>query len=366
VVTSAIDALVFTPIGHNTAPGGAVATGFTIAVTDMSDRFATNGITTVDGTVYQEAAAALPPITEIVHVGSPGTALIAVSNATPDDGFSESLAAALLSVTGNIGIASAGPTGDIVAGTTNTGSLAVSFSTAQAGTLSGTGTIGLISDGGLGVHSIDGLGQTALPDQTVAVNIVVDNYANAELTSDGNLTSNGVGTNAFTLNLGSATEGGTALSANLEVLNSVLGPADWLSGTLAASGSGQFTNAGFGAFGTINAAGSLDAPGVSLATNQLGVFTESVVLAPMDTNAGGFSQVPTAQTVIVTRTIVPLGTALGDVHMVPFDGLHYDFQAVGAFKLTRSAVPGYTLQIQIETAADAADHAASYTTETAA
>jgi hypothetical protein len=321
---------------------------------------------TVAGTVYREAAAALLPVSEIVHVGDPGTASISVSNTDPTDGYSESLIAALIGTSGNIGIASGGPTGDIAAGATNTSALAVSFSTAQAGTISGTGTIGLTSDGGTGLDSLDGLGQTPLADQTVAVNVTVDNYANAELTSDGNLTSNGIGSNAFTLNLGSAIEGAASLSADLSVLNDVLGPADWLSGTLAASGSDQFTNSGFGTFGTINSGGSLDAGSVSLATNLLGVFSESIVLTPMDTNAEGFSEVMAAQTVTVTGTIVPIGTALGDVHMVTFDGLHYDFQAVGAFELTRSTVPGDDFQIQIQTAPDAADHAVSYTTEAAA
>jgi hypothetical protein len=319
---------------------------------------------TVTGSVYREAAAALLPISEIVHVGDPGTAFLSVSNTDPTDNYSEDLIAALIGTSGSIGIAHGGPTGGIPAGETNTSALAVSFSTAQAGTISGTGTIELTSDGGIGPDSIDNLGTTVLGDQTVPVSITVDNYAVAELTSDGNLTSNG--SNAFTLNLGTATEGAGALSANLNVLNDVLGPSDWLSGSLDVSGSGQFGNDGFGSFGTIVAGGSLDAGSVSLATNQLGVFDETIVLTPMDTNADGFSEVVAAQTVTVTGTIVPKGIAQGDVHIVTFDGLHYDFQADGAFILTRSTVPGDDFQIQIQTAPDAANHAVSYTTEAAA
>jgi hypothetical protein len=331
----------------------------TLGVADLPDQDIT-----VTGSVYREAAATLLPINEIVHVGDSGTASFAVSNTDPADGYSESLIAALIGTSGDISIGGAGPTGDMLAGATNSSALGVGFSTAQAGTISGTGTIALTSDGGTGPDSIDGLGTTALGDQTVGVNVTVENYARAELTSNGNLTANGP--NAFTLNLGSTTEGAAALSAGLGVLNDVGGPADWLSGTLAVSGSGQFGNDGFGGFGTLGAGGSLDAGSMSLTTNQLGTFSETIVLTPMDSNADGFAEVLAAQTVTVVGTITPTGTAQGDVHMATYDGLHYDFQADGDFVLTRSTVPGNDFQIQIATAPDAANHAVSYTTEAAA
>jgi hypothetical protein len=156
------------------------------------------------------------------------------------------------------------------------------------------------------------------------------------------------------------------LSADLSVLNDVLGPSDRLGGTYAVNGSSQFNNTGFGAFGTIDAGESVAAGSVSLATNQLGTFSESIVLTPMDGNADGFSEMMAAQTVMVVGTITPIGTANGDVHMVTYDGLHYDFQADGDFVLTRSTVPGDDFQVQIQTAPDAADNAVSYTTEAAA
>jgi hypothetical protein len=54
------------------------------------------------------------------------------------------------------------------------------------------------------------------------------------------------------------------------------------------------------------------------------------------------------------------------VHMVTFDGLHYNFQAVGDYVLTRSTVPDDTFQIQIETAPYAPNHDTSVTMEVAA
>ena len=321
---------------------------------------------TVTGSVYREAAAVLLPVNEIVHVGDPGTAAISVTNNDPADGYSESLIASLAAASGGFGIAGGGPTGDIAAGQTNDTALAISFSTALAGRISGTGTIGLVSDGGTGEASIDGLGTTVLSDATVPISITVDNYATAELTSSSNLTSNSTGSHAYTLNLGSTTEGGAALTAGLGVLNDVAGPADWLNGSFAVSGRSQFGNSGFGTFGSLVAGASLTAGSVSLATNHVGTFSETLVLTPIDGNADGFSEIMPAQTITVVGTIVPTGVAQGDVHMVTYDGLHYDFQAVGGFELTRSTASGDSFQIQIETQAEPADDAVSYTTEAAA
>ncbi len=316
----------------------------------------------VSGTVYREAATALLPLNEIVHVGDPGTIALPITNSDPSDGFSENLVALLIGASGGLGIAAmATPTGEIAAGQTNTNALALSFATSLAGTVSGTATVGLTSDG----SGIDGLGTTVLTAQTVAANIVVDNFADPVLSSNGNLTQSGP--DAYVLNLGTATQGTTALSANLILGNNAVGPADWLNGTFAASGSGAFSNSGLAAFNTLTAGGSLSVGGVSLSTSQAGVFSETITLSPTDANAGGFDDPLAARTITVTGTIVaPTGTAGGDVHMVTFDGLHYDFQAVGEYVLTRSTAPDSSFQIQIRTAALPTLDAVSVTTEAAA
>ena len=329
----------------------------------------------VAGTSYREAAAALLPLTAIVHVGDPGTAALSISNSDPADGFSERLVALLVSTTGNLGIAANGPTPGIAAGDTNTTALALAFSTAQAGTVSGTATVGLTSDGGTGPGALDGLGVTALSGQTAPVSIVVDNYADPVIASSGNLTASGA--NAYTLDLGTAVQGSAPLSATLTAGNNATGPADWLNGSWTVSGGAAFANSGFGSFSVLNGGTSLTAGGVSLATGAAGVFSETITLSPTDANAAGYSAALPAKTITVTGRIAapgtsgpptapPTGTAEGDVHMMTFDGLRYDFQAAGAFVLTQATAAGDPFQIQIETAADVTINAVSIATKVAA
>jgi hypothetical protein len=161
----------------------------------------------VFGSVYRLAAASITAPGTIVHVNDPGTVTLTVANTDPADGFSENLIASLSGTTGNIGIGSAGPTGDIAAGAGDSTTLKVSFSTAQAGTVSGTATVALTSDGGIGSGSIDRLGTIALAPQNVAVNVTVNNFAVAalsEVSGGGTFTHNG---NNYTLDLGTITQG---------------------------------------------------------------------------------------------------------------------------------------------------------------
>ena len=63
-------------------------------------------------------------------------------------------------------------------------------------------------------------------------------------------------------------------------------------------------------------------------------------------------------------TLVSLAGGSGDVHMVCFDGLRYDFQAVGDFVAVQSNDAGNPWQVQIRT--ESAPGASSITTELAA
>jgi hypothetical protein len=177
-----------------------------------------------------------------------------------------------------------------------------------------------------------------------------------QLSGDGSLTGSGT---SYHLNLGTAQQNASPLFANLGIENSAVVPADNLSGLFTISDFSEFLNTGFDPFSGI-APGSADTePVISLNTGTIGVFTETVVLQPTDTNPSGYSQVENDVTVTVTGTIVappppppppvPTAIAWGDVHLTTFDGLYYNFQAEGEFTLAKSTVAGDGFDVQIRT-----------------
>ncbi len=181
-----------------------------------------------------------------------------------------------------------------------------------------------------------------------------------QLAGDGTLTkTNG----AHVLILGTAEQNGAALYANLAVANAATAPApapaDDLSGLFTISNFTGCLNTSFDPFSSLAAQTTDSAPVVRLGTGTIGVYTETVVLAPQDTNASGYSLAMNAVTLTVTGSIVPMplppppsvptGTAWGDVHITTFDGLFYNFQAAGEFTLARSTLAHDSLDVQIRT-----------------
>ncbi len=97
---------------------------------------------------------------------------------------------------------------------------------------------------------------------------------------------------------------------------------------------------------------------------------------PVEQNGGGgnTNDVP-SQDINVSATVVqpqpppsppPTATSWGDVHMITFDGLTYNFQAAGEFVLAESTVAGDSYQIQIRTAPWSSGATVSVITEIAA
>jgi hypothetical protein len=177
-----------------------------------------------------------------------------------------------------------------------------------------------------------------------------------QLGGDGTLTGSGT---SYSLNLGTQVQNGSDLFANLGVENDTVAPADDLSGQFTITNFTNYLNTGFSPFSDL-APGTADTePVVSLNTGTIGVFTETVVLDPTDTNATGYSGPMNDVTLTVTGTIVPaplpppppLPTAIawGDVHLTTFDGLYYNFMAVGEFTLAKSTVSGDGFDVQIRT-----------------
>ena len=206
------------------------------------------------------------PSGTIVRVGETGSETLTVANNAATDGYSEDLIAGLTGTGGDFNVGTAGPTGDITAGSSST-ALSVSFSTTQAGTATGTATIGLNSDGGTGPGSIDGLGQLALTPRTLDLDAVIDNYATAAIESTGSLSGGG---DEYLLNLGTTGVGDAPLTGNLSLLNDALTgePSDLLDATFAVDGTDPFSNFGFDPLTGIEA-GNDDEAGTQFARHGL-------------------------------------------------------------------------------------------------
>jgi hypothetical protein len=316
-------------VGVGTATAGLSSGSVTLAFASDGSSTDGNGKTAlpsqtvqVSGTVYREAQASVAPVNVIVHVGLAGSQALSITNSAATDGYSEDLIATVASSTG---VSASGSTGDIVAGGTSS-AIAVSFSTAQAGTVSGSVTVGLSSDG----TSIDGFGPTSIGQQVVAVNATVDNYAVAtleELSGGGTWSQNGT---SYTLSLGNLAEGASPVTVALGVLNNVTGPADLLSGSFATSGGSAFTPSGFAPFSGL-AAGQADlSPSVTLSTGTAGSFTETITLDPTGSNAGGYSAALSPETLTITGTVVVSPPVLTTLVGQPVDGSTIEVQGTGA------------------------------------
>jgi hypothetical protein len=259
---------------------------------------------TVSGPVYREAEAGVALTDPVVHVGDPETDALSVTNIDPADGYSEDLIAAVSATSGQLGIVSAGPIGELAAGTSDTSALAANFSTAQAGTIAGSVTLTLTSDGGVGAGSIDGLGTIQLAPQVFDVTATINNYATAELENISG--GSDIDVTDGTIDLGTLGLGTSPVAIDLAVLNAAAGPADLLTGSFDISGDSAFINSGFDAIAGGLAAGEADTlPTVSLATSAAGVFSETITLDATGSNASGYSGALTPETLTITGTIVP-------------------------------------------------------------
>lgn len=292
-------------VGLGTAAAGAQSGSVTLGFLSDGQGIDGGGTTALpsqtvqlSGAVYREAAPSVAalPANFIVHVGDTVAQPLAIANADPADGYSENLIATVGGTSG--GVTAAGSTGDIAAQATST-AIALGFSTAQAGTVSGGVTVNFQSDG----TGIDGFAPAGIGGETIPVDATIDNYAVAaieELSGGGSFTQTGT---RYTLNLGTVAAGAAPITVDLGILNNVAGPADLLSGNFATTGSTAFTLAGFGAFSGL-AAGQADTqPSVVFNPGAAGTFTETITLDPTGSNASGYSNPLAAETLTITGTV---------------------------------------------------------------
>jgi Hint domain len=261
----------------------------------------TTGTVTVSGTVYREASASIATINTIVHVHEPGTITVGVTNAAAADGFSENLIASLSGASGPLAVASGGPTGDIAPG--DTSGVSVSFSTAQAGTAAGSIIVGLVSDGGTGAGSVDGLGTIALSSETIGVNATIDNYATAQIVALGDAPLNGSGQN-YTLDFGRVNVNSAPVTDELGVENAASSVADLLEGSFVAGSDSEIALNGFSNFSNLSAGSIASGMSVTLDTGTVGTFSQTITLDPTGYNSGGFIETLDPETLTLTGTVV--------------------------------------------------------------
>ncbi len=191
------------------------------------DQALTGGSVNVTGKVYQTAVASVasPVDFGIVHVGD------TVANKAIN--VANTAAGALVdTITGNIGSVSGAPftngggnLGSGVAAGQNSNALTVGLNTNTAGVFTGGSAGSAVLS--LASHDSD-LADKGLTTGPVALTAQVNNYAGIGLANatKGSLTGSGL---SYTLNLGNITQGSGLLSALVDLLNGVTGPADLLS-----------------------------------------------------------------------------------------------------------------------------------------
>jgi hypothetical protein len=181
---------------------------------------------------------------------------LSITNAAPDDGFSEKLNAAANGTTG--GVIANGAFNLLDPQATNNTDITVSIDTGTAGSKNGDATIDFVSDG----TGTSGLGQTALPSQDVQVTGAVYRLAQGQAAPDpisfGNLRLNDVASQALTVSNIAANDGfseslgvGVGSSGDTSISGSV-------AGLIAAGGSDSNLNVALDTSVAGNRSGTVD------------------------------------------------------------------------------------------------------------
>ena len=259
----------------------------------------TSQTVTVTGSVYRFAQPVLPGGTNLafgtVHVGDTAQLTVTVNNSAANDGFSESLNGSFSANTGHL-TGSGGFTA--LAPGASSGSPKVTLNTTTAGTKSGTSTLGLVSNG----TGSSGLTNTTLSSQVISATGTVNNYAVPVFAKDsGAATFSGSGT-AYTVNFGRRTLGESSPTVILRLINDVAAPADTLAGSFVTAAP-DFTFSGFGAFNNVAAGQSQTGLSISLQTDTLGTFSQTVTLNSSGQNVSGYNGALAPITITLTGEI---------------------------------------------------------------
>ncbi len=342
-VTAAVDGLVFTPAAHQVAPGGSVTTTFTITATDTAGGTSSNSSTTVGATAVNDPPviagatagqtttdeATISPFTGVsisdVDFGQTETVAITLSNhlngtLSSSAGGSYDSATGVYSVTGTDAAVTAAVDGLVFTPTAH--------QVAPGGSVTTTFTITATDTAGASASDANTtLAATALSDPPVIAGATA-----GQTTTDEATISPFTGVSINDVDAG-ATE---TLTISLS------GSGGTLSGAGLTGGSGSYTLSGTAAAVTteldaLSFTATAGAPGTSGTTT----FTLS--------DASSIFATPTVNSATTVTDVDPTGTGWGDVHMVTFQGLHYDFQAVGDFTLAKGTTSADPFDVQIRT-----------------
>ncbi len=219
------------------------------------------------------------------HVGAVDTQTLTVANKAAPGAFSENLDASFSGTSSDL--TTTGSVSELAAGATST-ALNVTLNSATAGSFIGVSTVALTSDG----STIDTLGTTALPSQTVTVTGEFFNLATASTVAP--------------VNFGIVHVGQTAVS-QVVVLNNTAAPGAY-SENLDGSFSG--TSASFTATGSVSelaaGSGSGSALNIGLQTGKSGIISGFTTLNLTSDGAGIDTLGTTAlapETIAVTGTV---------------------------------------------------------------
>jgi hypothetical protein len=253
------------------------------------------------GTIFNLATAsavAPNPINfGILHIGGTLDQGLTISNTAPIGAYSEALDVGFTGSTTNV---ATGGTIDLLnPGSLSTNVLSVALSSATAGTISGSATLGLTSDGSL----VDTLGTTLIGTQTIALLGTFNNYATIaidELAGGGTISSNGTTT---TINLGTLGVSGFT-TIDLGIGNIAVGPADSLFGSLGGTAATGFTDSLSSSFGLV-AAGSISNVGsIVLSRGSIGLYSETLTIQSTGTNASGYAGALGTETLVIEADVV--------------------------------------------------------------
>jgi hypothetical protein len=176
----------------------------------------------------------------------------------------------------------------------------------------------------------------------------------ADLTTLGNFTQDPSHPNSYTLDLGAVQVGETLPTLQFAIENAATAPSDQLTGTFSIPTVAGLSYSGASIPSPIAAGQSYNGLSVTINHDKFGANSEVITFNPVDTNASGYSAPLTPVTLTITDTLelpsMIYSQAVGDVHIITYNGLKYDFQAGGDYVLAESRIPGDNFQIQMELA----------------